>query len=136
VSTFQVTVLITITLATAIYVWRGVRRDLRAEARFFRALVEELSRLLKPRGFWLTRNVAQASGLRVATFTNGAAVVDAVWEVREREISLIRRNSHESASSTADALARAQVPEGASAEAYRAATGVILRAAEYMSGAA
>ena len=33
-STFQVTALITIALAGAIYVWRGVRRALRAEARF------------------------------------------------------------------------------------------------------
>ena len=81
-STFQVTALITIALAGAIYVWRGVRRALRAEARFFRALVEQLSRLLEPRGFRLTGDVAQASGLRIATFTSRAAVVDAVWEAR------------------------------------------------------
>ncbi len=135
-STFQVTALITIALAGAIYVWRGVRRALRAEARFFRALVEQLSRLLEPRGFRLTGDVAQASGLRIATFTSRAAVVDAVWEARERDISLLRRASHESDFSTADTVARAHVPEGASARAYATATGIILGAAESLDGAA
>jgi len=77
-STFQVTALIAIALATAIYVWRGVQRASRTEARFFQALVAQLSRLLEPKGFRLTRNVARASGLRIATFTSHAAVVDAV----------------------------------------------------------
>ncbi len=70
-NTFQVAALIAIALATAMYVWRGVRRALRAEARFFKALVEQLSRLLERKGFQLTRNVAQTSGLRIATFTSG-----------------------------------------------------------------
>jgi len=135
-STFQITALITIVLAAAIYVWRGVRRAMRTEARFFRALVEQLGRLLEPKGFRLTRNVAQASGLRIATFTSRAAVVDAVWEARERDISLVRRESHESAFLTADTVARAHVPEGASAHAYAAATGIILGAAKSLDGAA
>jgi hypothetical protein len=46
-NTFQVAALTAIALATAMYVWRGVRRALRAEARFFKALVEQLSRLLE-----------------------------------------------------------------------------------------
>src|SRR5437867_6717456 len=135
-STFQVTALITIALAGAIYVWRGVRRALRAEARFFRALVEQLSRLLEPRGFRLTGDVAQASGLRIATFTRRAAVVDAVWEARERDISLVRRASDKSELSTADTVARAHVPDGASAHSYAAATDIILGAAESLESAA
>ncbi len=135
-NTFQVAALIAIALATAMYVWRGVRRPLRAEARFFKALVEQLSRLLERKGFQLTRNVAQTSGLRIATFTSGTVVVDAVWDARERDISLVRRESHDSEFSTADTLARADVPEGASAHTYAAATGVILDAAESLGGAA
>ncbi len=135
-STFQVTALIAIAVATAIYVWRGVQRASRTEARFFQALVAQLSRLLEPKGFRLTRNVAQASGLRIATFTSHAAVVDAVWEAREREISLVRRGSATSALATADTVARAHVPDGASAHSYAAATDIILGAAESLESAA
>jgi hypothetical protein len=132
----QVAALIAVGLVAIIYVWRGVQRALRAETEFFQALVKQLARLLEPKGFRLAGDLAQASGLRIATFIRGASVVDAVWEAREREISLVRRASHEAEVSTRDIVARAHVPEGATADAYAAAARVIVDAAEVLDGAA
>ena len=75
----QMALLIALAIGAALYVWRGVTRSMRADADFFRTLVDRLSQVLGPKGFRLTRNVhlPQSLGHRVARFEGSELLVDA-----------------------------------------------------------
>ena len=137
-STFQVTALIAIALATAIYVWRGVTRDMRTIEQFFRGLVQRLSQVLEPKGFRLTRHVymRQSFGHRIATFQGASFQVDAAWEGRDREILLLQRALDEGNVSAGRILARAHLPQGTLSAAFVEASNVIVTAANAIEGAA
>src|SRR2546427_7056728 len=66
----QLAAIVALVVGAAIYVWRGVTRDMRTIEQFFRGLVQRLSQVLEPKGFRLTRHVymRQSFGHRIATF--------------------------------------------------------------------
>src|SRR5206468_2045242 len=80
-------------LGGAAYIWRGVKRSMQADARFFTDLVQRLTPILEAKGFRLTRHVymPKSFGHRIATFEGPAFIVDAAWEGRDREILLLQR---------------------------------------------
>ena len=130
-STIQLVVLAALGLAAAAYIWRGVKRSLRSDALFFADLINQLGPILEAKGFRLTRNVhlAKSFGHRIATFEGPAFIVDAAWDGRDRDILLLQRPLDQSTLSTGNRLAEAHIPQGASADLYARASGVIVAAA-------
>ena len=130
-STIQLVVLAAVALGGAAYIWRGVKRSMQADARFFTDLVQRLTPILEAKGFRLTRHVymPKSFGHRIATFEGPAFIVDAAWEGRDREILLLQRELGQSNVSAGGHLAEAHIPQGASAEVYDRATDTIVAAA-------
>ena len=130
-STVQLAVLAALVVGGAVFVWRGVKRALRADAAFFSELVERLSPILEAKGLRLTRHVhmAKSFGHRIATFEGPSFFVDAAWEGRDREILLLQRELTQSNVSAGEHLAEAHIPRGAPAEVYARARETILTAA-------
>ena len=124
VSTFQLLGLAALALGAAVYVWRGVKRGMQADAVFFAELVQQLSPLLEAKGFRLTRNVymAKSFGHRIATFEGPSCIVDAAWDGRDRDILLLQRAPDQSNVSAGERLAEAHIPQGAAIEVYARAT--------------
>jgi len=52
----QVAALVLLGLGLSIYLWRSVKRRMRADEQFFTLLVERISQILQPKGFQLTRH--------------------------------------------------------------------------------
>ncbi len=134
----QLAAIVALVVSAAIYVWRGVTRDMRTIEQFFRGLVQRLSQVLEPKGFRLTRHVymRQSFGHRIATFQGANFQVDAAWEGRDREILLLQRALDEGNVSAGRILARAHLPQGTLSAAFVEASNVIVTAANAIEGAA
>jgi hypothetical protein len=101
-----------------------------ADAAFFTALVEQLSQMLKPKGFHLTRNTG-----RSATFEGRTLNIEAFWDYSDRFIQLLRHDAQPSHGSAGQTLAHAHIPPWSSSANYARAMDVILAAASSIEGA-
>src|SRR5207247_10150390 len=130
-STIQLVVLAALGLAAAAYIWRGVKRSMRADAMFFADLVNQLSPILEAKGFRLTRNVhmAKSFGHRIATFEGPSFFLDAAWDGRDTDILLLQRRLDQSNVAAGERLADAHIRQGASGDEYASAIGTIVAAA-------
>ena len=131
----QIAVLIALVAGTIAYVGYRIRRDLRAEREFCRKLVEELSRVLLPKGF---RRIERWDSSRprrhtLPTFEGPVYTLEDFWDSREREVILLERNPQQPRSS--HQIASASLPVWANPGAFAKATAAIVGAAARSNGA-
>ena len=130
-STVQLVAIAAVVLGGAAYIWRGVKRTLRADAAFFTDLVQGLRTILDAKGFRLVRHVhmPKSFGHRIASFEGPSFMVDAAWDGKEREILLLQRDSNQPNVAAGERLAVVHTPQGASDDVYARASAEILSVA-------
>jgi len=134
----QVAALVLLGLGLSIYLWRSVKRRMRADEQFFTLLVERISQILQPKGFQLTRHLylPKSFGHRIATFEGPAVLLDLMLDGKERDVRLTRRGRDDSNAATEEVLADGYLGFAPTTADYARATGAVLDAAASMPGAA
>ena len=127
----QVIVLAVLAIGIATYVARSITRRTRADEEFFVGLVDRLMEVLEPKGLRYAGpfDPPKAFSYRIATFEGATFVVEAAWDGREREVSLVQRVSRDTGSVSEQRLAVAHVPDGAVPAVFAHAADVIVAAA-------
>jgi hypothetical protein len=135
---FQVAAIVVLALGVIIYVWRGVKRGMRANEEFFSALIVRVSQVLQPKGFRLTRHVyrPKSFGHRIATFEGPASLVEVFLDGKEQDVRLTRTRSEEPNPSREEVLAGGYLGPFPTPADYTRVAAAIIDAAASIDGAA
>lgn len=134
----QVAVLVAPAGGTIVYTGYRFWRDARAEREFFRALVEELSSVVLPKGFRLTHTAdfsRMFPGHATAWFEGPAYSLEVFWDYVDREVILSERDADRARSGRRVQIAAASIPRFGNLDAFRKATAAIVEGAARSDGA-
>jgi hypothetical protein len=135
----QIVVLVSLVGGTIGYTAYRFWRDARAEREFFRALVEQLSGVLLPKGFRLTRSADFSKvfpGHAIAWFDGPTFSLDVFWDYVDRLVILSERELERPRSGRRVRIGAASLPRFANRDAFKKATATIVEAAARSDGAA
>ena len=121
---------IAVLAALIVYAGYRIRRDLQAEREFFRALVEQLSRVLLPKGRRITwsADLSKSIGHRIATYEGPTFCLEVFFDIVDREVFLRERGTGVPGTAW-HTIASAGLPRFAKSELLRTAAAAIVNAA-------
>ena len=126
----QIAVLIALVGGSVVYAGYRIRRDVLARREFFRLLVEQLSRVLLPKGLHLMERYDSSRSARgtVAIFEGPVFSLEVFWDIVDSTVFLLARET-ELPRSQHRRIASAHLPVYAKADVYTKATADLVEAA-------